>query len=156
MKPSTPSLALNGPFAPTPPPYPLSHPAVARSFDKTTVLYPPGKTPMRRLSPAERASLLIVWDPDDPFVNEDTIPIQAALRLRIYTWRAGTASILSGSYLMRELQEVFWSRGRGIKYPWRGYDLLRAIDATSEEHGVRVYIDAQRLTARLRELGWSE
>ena len=155
MKPCTPSLPFNGPFAPggASPELPAS--SRVRALDKTTVLYPSDATPMRLLTPAERASLSYEWDPEAPLVNRLTIPCQAALRIRLWTKLNGSLSATSGSHMLRVLQWAVLTR-RNTDYPWLGFELVRLVDATANQHGVHVYLGDQRLTDRLRELGWSE
>lgn len=75
--------------------------------DRTTVVLGPGQTPMRWLSPAERASLSPRWDADVPVCTDWTVPVQAALRIRVRAMWGGRSS-LHGACLPSELQATFW------------------------------------------------
>jgi len=109
---------------------------------------------MEELTPAERASLSYVWDPAAPLLNRPTLPIQAAMRIRWWAqWKRSLAET-RGLRMVSYVQAMVWSRP--AHYPWMGYELIRLVDATAHQHGVYVYIGAQRLTERLEELGWLE
>jgi hypothetical protein len=45
--------------------------------------------------------------------------------------------------MARELQDYFFPYASGAIRPWRGWELLGAIDATAElHHGVKIVLDA--------------
>lgn len=136
------------------PPRPLARPSWVIQADKHTVVLGPSKTPMRLLTPAERASLAPRWDADAPVCEDWTVPAHTALRIRHWAYRDGEPAV-RGSALAFYLHDCFWP-GVRPKYPLRGFDLLRLVDVTADQHSVRVYIGQQRLTDRLAELGWSE
>jgi len=153
MNPCPSSLPLNGPFIPKGewPDFPTARSIRAR--DKTTIYYPPAWTPMEELTPAERASLAYLWDPAAPLLNRPTLPVQAALRIRWWAQWKGSLAETHGTRMVSYVQGTVWSR-RPTMYPWMGFELIRLVDATAHQHGVHVYIGAQRLTERLEELGW--
>lgn len=136
---------------------PVARASEVRRFDDETVVLLPAKTPMRRLSATERATLAPEWDEGAPFSAALTIPVEAAGRIILRAHVSG-ASALRGSALAFELQDLFYP-GVRPRYPWRGMELLRLVDATADQHGVRVYVGTDhgpmRLTDRLGELGWS-
>lgn len=150
---ATPSLTLNGPFAPRGAPPLLVRERLLR-VDRTTVLYPPDETPMRLLSPAERASLRDYWDPAAPWPEGRTFPVQAAIFIRFWAQLHRSSTEILGTRMLSALQRRCAPRRGATKYPWYGFELVRLVDDTAFQHGVRVYIGDQRLTDRLRELGW--
>jgi hypothetical protein len=124
----------------------------------------PDTTPMRCLRQVEHATIKV--RPRPLWLTEPTrsgMPHEAALRLAIWQER-GVLQHKSGWQIARELQDFYWPYSHSARQPWRGLDLLRAIDLTSAEHGVEVWIDAEpsgaspdhfrrmRLRGRLAEL----
>jgi len=66
--------------------------------------------------------------------------------LRVGVWKLdGRLEEATGWDLARELQGFYWPRSHGAVRPLRGLDLLRRIDETSSQHGVRIASDAEGL-----------
>ncbi|WP_157439090.1 hypothetical protein [Agreia sp. Leaf244] len=100
----------------------------------------PARSLARRLTEVERATTRLIAPPAVELVTHGRgVPIEAALRLVI--WR-DRGERLSGDYMACELQDFFYPYARGAVRPWRGWELLRAIDATTEHHGVQIVLDA--------------
>ncbi|MBG6238206.1 hypothetical protein IWX78_001161 [Mycetocola sp. CAN_C7] len=114
------------------------------NMEKSTVsMETPDTTPMRYLGQVELATVRV--RPRPLWLTEPTrsgMPHEAALRLAIWQER-GVLNYKSGWRLAKDLQEFYWPYAHSAREPWRGLDLLRAIDLTSNEHGVEVWIDAE-------------
>jgi hypothetical protein len=101
---------------------------------------PPARSLARRLSEVERATTRLIAPPAMELVTHGRgIPIEAALRLVIWRDRGERQS---GDSMARELQDFFYPYASGAVRPWRGWELLRAIDATTEHHGVQIVLDS--------------
>jgi hypothetical protein len=101
---------------------------------------PPARSLARRLSDVERATTRLVAPPAVELQTHGRgIPIEAAIRLVI--WR-DRGERLSGESMARELQDMYFKYARGAVRPWRGWELLGAVDMTSEHHGVQIVLDS--------------
>lgn len=84
------------------------------------------------------------------------IVLDAALRIAVWAER-GQLSYMSGWTVARSLQSLYYPRSWNAKVPTRGLDLLVAVDASEEHHGVSVTLDAEptdglhHRTMRLRD-----
>jgi hypothetical protein len=114
------------------------------NMDKSEVsMETPDTTPMRFLRQIEHATLRI--RPRPLWLMEPTrtgMPHEAALRFTIWQER-GVLAGKSGWTVARELQSFYWPYSHSAREPWRGLDLLRAIDLTADEHGVEIWVDAE-------------
>jgi hypothetical protein len=77
------------------------------------------------------------------------IVVEAAIRLAIWSAR-GSLEHRGGWSLGRSLQNVFFPRAVRASEPWRGLELLRAIDATRDVHGVSMTVDLVQVRAAPR------
>lgn len=123
----------------------------------------PVGTPMRRLSPVEYASLRVRLRRDVAELRPETHGLVTDAALRIALWEV-MGKRFSGYRLAQELQHHFFSRGTVPREPWRGWDLLAAIDRSADLHGVELVLQAEpvepeptrfrtmRLSERLAEL----
>jgi hypothetical protein len=120
--------------------------------------------PVKRLTDIERATvrIRIDWDVTPPKDAQMSVAGSAALRLRAHAVR-GRLLGRSGSQLAAELWGLFFD-GPTPQYAWRGFDVLCLMDASAEDHGVSVWVDAHplptaptryrtmRLSERMKEL----
>jgi hypothetical protein len=118
---------------------------------------------MRRLTQVEFATLSINVAATADLAPPFSILCESAVRLGIWEER-GLLQYFSGEFVARCLQDVFWPHSRNARRPWRGYELLRFLDANADRCGVEVWISGapiddapdrfrrMRLTARLEEL----
>jgi hypothetical protein len=44
--------------------------------------------------------------------------------------------------MAREMNDLTFPASSGAIEPWRGWELLRVIDATTEHHGVQIVLDS--------------
>lgn len=128
------------------------------------------RTPMRRLSPVELATIRFQRVPETP---QDTWPngandvaTDAAARILAYFER-GLLPGLSGWDIADRLQGALIQNGLRPKVPWRGMDILRNLDEAAPDVGIAVWLSAEpaatdpdhfremRLSERLSELGWA-
>lgn len=118
----------------------------------------PVNTPMRLLSPVEFASLRVRLRCDAQDLQPTSHGPVTDAALRVGLWEA-MGKRFSGYKLAQELQHFFSSRGLVALEPWRGWDMLRAIDATADLHGVELWLDAEAIEPdwnRFREMRLSE
>lgn len=122
--------------------------------------------PVRRLTATERATarFVIDWDTLPPEDAQMTVAGNAAIRLRAHSTR-GRLMGRSARALAAELWDVFCGTGPTPKYPWRGWEVLCAMDAAADIYGVAVWLDTAplpgdsvsyrrvRLSQRMKELG---
>lgn len=101
----------------------------------------PRDSPMRQLSSGELATIRVASPLASQIVtNRYGTAIEAAIRIAIWEERG---LHLSGRAMADALQWFFSPRSHGAGQPWRGWELLRAVDLTSQHHGVAVYLDAE-------------
>ncbi|MBF4512276.1 hypothetical protein ITJ66_07210 [Plantibacter sp. VKM Ac-2885] len=131
--------ALSAPLAPPIDPYWQAVPAA--SLNRFEIL-PPSETPMRKLNPVELATIRVsAPTPATITFTEYGEPIEAAMRIAVWHDRG---IHLSGWQLAQGLAVFFYPHTAG-RTSWKGWELLRAVDATSELHGVVVTLDALAL-----------
>lgn len=139
MNASTLRPALSAPLAPPIDPYWTAIPASSPTRFK---VLPPSETPMRHLNPVELATIRVsVPTPATIAFTEYGDPIEAAMRIAVWHERG---IHLSGWQLAQGLAVFFYPHTTG-RPTWKGWELLRAVDATSEVHGVVVTLDALAL-----------
>ncbi|MBD8583449.1 hypothetical protein IFT90_02620 [Frigoribacterium sp. CFBP 8766] len=111
------------------------------------VLYPPAATAVRFVRLVELETALV----DTPLahtmrVQATGLPHEAAVRMAIWNARGELAS-MDGWDVAARLQDQFFPHSHRASLPWRGMDLLRAVDLTSSEHGATVTVAAPPATS---------
>lgn len=100
----------------------------------------PRHSPIRHLSRTELATIRVTV-PDPSSIPEDDGGV-CAVAHRLASWGArGALSGRSGWSIAASLQELVWVRSHGWQKPLRGLELLRLLDATSDQHGVTITVD---------------
>jgi hypothetical protein len=113
----------------------------------STVLYPPAATAVRFIRLVELETARV----DTPLahtmrVQATGLPHEAAVRMAIWNARGELAS-MDGWDVAARLQDQFFPHSHRASLPWRGMDLLRAVDLTGGEHGVTVTLVVPPATA---------
>jgi len=108
--------------------------------ESTVELLPLDRSPVRLLSNVELATIRVhAPRAEDLDVKQHGVPFQAAIRLAVFESRGGLR-YWSGWRVASELQHVFHRYARLDRPPFRGFEILRAVDATSRSHGVHVTV----------------
>ncbi|MWV57433.1 hypothetical protein [Rathayibacter sp. VKM Ac-2754] len=118
----------------------------------------PVSTPMRLLSPVEFASLRVQLRRNAEDLRPDTHGPVTDAALRIALWEV-MGKRFSGYRLAQELQHFHFPHVPESREPWRGWDMLAAIDATADLHGVELVLNAEPAEpawTRFREMRLSE
>jgi hypothetical protein len=101
---------------------------------------PPNRSPMARLSATELATIRLHL-PELDAIPEDNGGV-CNLAHRIAQWGArGQLRSYSGWSVARRLQELVYPRSRNWRKPMRGFELMRLLDATADQHGLVVAVD---------------
>jgi hypothetical protein len=101
----------------------------------------PIDTPMRKLTMVEFASIQVVLRRGVADLKPDSHGPVTDAALRVALWEV-MGKRFSGYRLAQELQHFYHSIGRVAKEPWRGWDMLAAIDSTADLHGVELWVTA--------------
>lgn len=105
----------------------------------------PDESPVRWLTNTQIGCLRVLV-PDSGLQEPARLSLVGEAALRVGVWKLdGRLEQATGWDLARELQGFYWPRSHGAVRPLRGLDLLRRIDETSSQHGVRIASDAEGL-----------
>ena len=107
----------------------------------------PSDSPLRHLSRVELATMRLRADLSAERVPCQGIVFDAAMRIAVWADR-GVLPYMSGWTVAHELQSLYYPRSFAMKMPVRGLDLLVAVDASHEHHGVSVTLDAEPIDGR--------
>lgn len=113
-------------------------------------LCPPAAAGVRLIRPAELETARV----DTPLartmrVQATGLPHEAAVRMAIWNAR-GELARMDGWDVATRLQDQFFPHSHRASIPWRGMDLLRAVDLTSSEHGATVTLAVPSASAGAR------
>ena len=105
------------------------------------LLLSPDESPVRWLTNTQIGCLRVLV-PDSGLQEPARLSLVGEAALRVGVWKlGGRLEEATGWDLARELQGFYWTRSRGAVRPLRGLDLMRRIDETSAQHGVRIAFD---------------
>lgn len=107
----------------------------------------PSDSPLRHLSRVELATMRLRVDLTAKRVPCQGIVFDAAMRIAVRADR-GTLRYMSGWTVAKSLQSLYYPQSWNAKVPVRGLDLLVAVDASAERHGVSITLDAEPTDGR--------
>jgi hypothetical protein len=105
-----------------------------------TTLYPPDRSPVRGLSPVERATVRVVAPEVENIPEGASLLHEATFRIALFQQRGLLAS-MSGHRLAVLFQSVMYPEITG-RHARRGWELLRALDASDL---VQIWLAAEPL-----------
>jgi hypothetical protein len=110
-------------------------------------LYAPADAAVRLIHPGELETATVVTPAAQTMrVRATGEPHEAAVRLAIWNARGELVS-MDGWDVAARLQDQFFPLAHRAVIPWRGMDLLRAVDLTSDDHGVTVTLATSPATS---------
>jgi len=115
------------------------------------LLLSPDESPVRWLTNTQIGCLCVLV-PESGLLEPARLSLVGEAALRVGVWKLdGRLEEATGWDLAKDLQGFYWPRSHGAVRPLRGLDLLRRIDETSSQHGVRIASDREGLR-RLADL----